>query len=512
MPLEGRASTLMPIVLKPAGYRKLRDMNRVNLAKGAQRYFSSQKTFDGDTFRNLSVPPPVTPKRNPDADGVTFDPFLVQNAGDISFVLEEFSLPVIKGVLDTLDPSLKEWSFFPYHRSRADSQQEQPLDPIIYARRTPEGKPSDVRLILVPLGQWEFAPRDFKDFCGRGRFDDRESTDLARSWDNSDQLWAYLYDLSLDLECPFFAVTSYEQWSFGRFSKFYSSACFMPPISLNNRALSVAQMIVYWIHSAFKKPMTFNIPDLPKEKPLTMEYLQSEIQTHRKRFRDLHPSHNDNQQDGNPPKKRKKASLEPYFKLVATDSSSQLKRQTRRKPRRYGKLPDVWPELQRISEDLRLKLIQPQLLVSSLMPDDTISIDFSIAPSVDGPLTPEQIPRRKSDFCKDWIGMANQAEDHAVSSENPLWLNFSKEVWDPAAGTEMSEIWQTMDNECMSPAPGSPMLSECSLSEEEMKMYSKYDEQGIGDVVHNWGALPTFTPPVLITPSEDNGSDSVRSA
>lgn len=121
----------------------------------------------------------------------------------------------IQEVLDSLDGTMHDWSFETFHLPRNDGVGTQPLDPILYRLPSPSAfKPSLVKLVILPVCPWEFAPQDFVDFSTLGRvchafhsnrnlalnsvfvpgqFDDIVSTEWqSRSWVNADKMWAHV--------------------------------------------------------------------------------------------------------------------------------------------------------------------------------------------------------------------------------------------------------------------------------------------------------------------------------
>jgi len=121
---------------------------------------------DGDAFRALNL---MLKEGNvPLGDG-DFSPYVVQCATNVVSVLDRFFLQTAKAVLDTLDETMQDWTFRTIYRPRSNPQESQALDPIVFCRPDSSGKRDAVKLIIAPLGPWEFAPRDFDEFTSLQR-------------------------------------------------------------------------------------------------------------------------------------------------------------------------------------------------------------------------------------------------------------------------------------------------------------------------------------------------------
>lgn len=104
----------------------------------------------------------------PFGDG-DFSPFVVHCATNVVCVLDRFLLQSAKAILDTLDEGMQQWTFRTIHRPRHKPRESQSLDPIVLCRSESPGKRDAVKLIIAPLGPWEFAPRDFSEFSSSQR-------------------------------------------------------------------------------------------------------------------------------------------------------------------------------------------------------------------------------------------------------------------------------------------------------------------------------------------------------
>lgn len=231
MPPPLQRSTLMPLDLTPAGYRRLREMHRFDLGKKIvsckySEYVTSHHCPDHtldfskleaakeeDSFRSLRVLLEHDARCQNDHG---FSPYLINNITNLENLLHKFFIR-IQAVLETMDTNMHDWSFQKVHRPRSNPIETQSLDPILFCHPISSlRKPTAVKLVIFPLCPWEFAPQDFVDFSTIGRvcrafhsylsptqvsvriqFDDTVSTEWqSRNWVNADRMWAHVCAVS----------------------------------------------------------------------------------------------------------------------------------------------------------------------------------------------------------------------------------------------------------------------------------------------------------------------------
>ncbi|KAF8519613.1 hypothetical protein BU17DRAFT_89750 [Hysterangium stoloniferum] len=506
----------MPLTLQPRGYRRLRDNHRVNLISGAEKYFTKMTDVDQTPFCNLDVPL----QRDLTA-AFDYNHFIIESPTDLVHLLDRFLFPSTDAILKVLDESHGEWSFKTVERLRTDEDGTQPLHPILFCRSVVSGKPQSVKMVIIPIGPWEFGQRDFGDLAGGGLFDDTTDSNAWKitPWTNADKMRAYLYDICLDLDCPFFVVTSYHLWSFGRFSTYYTSACFTLPLPFNNSRVSIIGMLIYWIHSSFGKQRSFNLPTIVAEMGLEPNFLDKERLDHSKRFRNSFPKDVDgiDNQGSQPPKRQRlilttevtpdptintapnnyKVKVTETPSIMATDSSGLstpitqpgLQLNIVSGVSRYRKPNPLLRELLARKKTTG-KLNAKGIILGSTdsAPSDisfrSASTTVSRAPSSADPLPEKLIPKKRNEFCESWRNMV------ALGGDMPTTLHVhKKEVLLPVSnhftGEWSGDIVPVTEDDRVS---STSSVSECSLTPEELAEYApKADVRDLEDFpVHQW--------------------------
>ncbi|KAF8581474.1 hypothetical protein K439DRAFT_1662270 [Ramaria rubella] len=458
MPPRKMRSTLTPLTLKPGGYRKLRQMHRQDMSKKVEKFLDfSELAAEESAFRDLDHALTCDVGRYA---GSAFDPYLIENVTDVVNLLYRFLLRSTKTTLDMLDASMHPWSFQTLHWPRSISQS---LKPIVFSLkggpRETARKSSSVKMVMLPLGPWEFSPQDFIEFSSLGLFDDTESSETrSREWLNADRMWAYLYDLCFDFDCPFFVVTSYDQWIFGVFSKHYTNAWFTPTLHFDNKPISIIEIFTFWIHASFGKPNTLNPPSVYLEKKLTPENLEKEQQAHAKRFREDDEEELEINTVYLPEKRRRLNADDDSSSLRLTVQSRAVVRDRYRRPPKLMKELRAFAEKQRRVEEIKHRA------------DTFIPLAPSHAPSSAEPLPESQVPKTKNAWCERWRDMVAMGEDGTIVHDRS-WTDVTLQVCDPVTGSITGEVVAAEDKTCPSCCPPSPTCSECSLTEEELAMY-----------------------------------------
>jgi len=82
--------------------------------------------------------------------------------------------------------------------------------------------------------------------------------------DGKERLWAKIWDLSIETNCPWFVLSTYWGWVFGVFSKGRSRAWISSVIKYSDDDPTVLECLVYWICSSMRLPGGFEIPEVPE--------------------------------------------------------------------------------------------------------------------------------------------------------------------------------------------------------------------------------------------------------
>ncbi|KZT44301.1 hypothetical protein SISSUDRAFT_1339 [Sistotremastrum suecicum HHB10207 ss-3] len=145
---------------------------------------------------------------------------------------------------------------------------------------TPSCRKSAVAMVIITQPPWVLSPRDMEVFTKRRRVGVKmEGLQGRYSLKSNDKVWAKLWDTCSHAECPFFVVTSYEEWVFGVFTEGWTRAVVSEPIKYDSTKPTVVQTLCYWMQSAlggeggFKAPAVLetidhNVHDIPEVRDL----------------------------------------------------------------------------------------------------------------------------------------------------------------------------------------------------------------------------------------------------
>lgn len=204
----------------------------------------------------------------------------VSNLNKICHWVELIVMHTARTILRTAFPIMKNWTLSSeesYHRDVDGELFRQ----IYMINRNSEATPEEYSNTLNPMvvfvqAPWVLSPKDFELFTSRRtvgalKAEPGRRDGLLRS---SERLWGKIWDLCVNERCYWFAVTTYEEWAFGRFSDGWTTAFVSPPMSWDSTKPTILQCLTYWMMSSIGAEGTFNTPsvgDLPV-KPWTEPY------------------------------------------------------------------------------------------------------------------------------------------------------------------------------------------------------------------------------------------------
>lgn len=157
--------------------------------------------------------------------------------------------------------------------------------------------------------------------------------------------------------------------------------------------------------------------------------------------------------DMHPAKRRRRNSSEN-----AAAKIPRVKMERRRPPR-------LWKQLREIS---RKRQANENLAFGKA--ESMIPTAPSIAPSCAEPLPEKLIPRTKNAWCERWRETVAMGEDYTPPQQS--LNNVTLQVYDSITGSETGDFVHVDDYTCPSCCPSSPPLSPCSLTEEEIAMWT----------------------------------------
>jgi hypothetical protein len=116
---------------------------------------------DTAAFRSLNVPLQASVNSS-----LEFSPCVIETTLNLIYLLNRFLFPSTRIILEALDASHDEWSFETVDMDEAGAQS---LTPILFCRPVSSGRPQSVKLVIVPIGPWEFGQRDFEELGCTGK-------------------------------------------------------------------------------------------------------------------------------------------------------------------------------------------------------------------------------------------------------------------------------------------------------------------------------------------------------
>ncbi|KAF8510697.1 hypothetical protein JB92DRAFT_2938511 [Gautieria morchelliformis] len=257
-PPKGR-STMIPLQMRPGGYRNLEEIKAFEcLDDEVTSFFSNFKDpiGNGEAFTTMKLSSQVPAK---DVESMFLgNPYEVHAPSSALFVIERGPIKNVQQLVHTINPELRDHAF--YTPARTAILNAQKVDPVYFCTFDASGAMSAVKCVVIALPPWNFSPQDFEDFTTMQAFSDgstsRDGLSNDPPWRNADRMWAYLHDLCFIHECHHFVLTSYQQWAFGAFSTYYTTGFVTPTTPWDAKPKSVLELFTYWTLDACRTENT----------------------------------------------------------------------------------------------------------------------------------------------------------------------------------------------------------------------------------------------------------------
>ncbi|KAF9069660.1 hypothetical protein BDP27DRAFT_1222193 [Rhodocollybia butyracea] len=189
--------------------------------------------------------------------------------------VDNLALMTVQRIIHLLKPTTQNWSF-----SLADDRE---VDRKIFQYymwslpdRTLERLDENSRraaqyasVVVAFQPPWILSMQDIKEFAKCRSFPPfREPGNAFPSRLNSThRLWAKLWDLCVSKNTPWFVLTSYNHWTFGMFSKGWTSAFISGVYEHKTFSPTVVECLTFWIASAMRIATSLRCPKVCEEPP-----------------------------------------------------------------------------------------------------------------------------------------------------------------------------------------------------------------------------------------------------
>lgn len=178
-------------------------------------------------------------------------------ASDINRVcdwLDNFPLQTVQRVFHIMFPATKDWGFVTLDDHGRDDDNFKKFHWTDVNQDHPDIHDLSVTVACQP--PWILSDESMWQFTRLKSLPEGTTRPLR----GKERLWGKLWDTCVHNQTPFFILTSYQQWTFGMFSRGWTTAFVSPVIDAQSRSPTVMHALLYWLGSALRAPGGFVQP------------------------------------------------------------------------------------------------------------------------------------------------------------------------------------------------------------------------------------------------------------
>ncbi|KAF9267773.1 hypothetical protein L218DRAFT_954968 [Marasmius fiardii PR-910] len=276
MPPEGHKSHLNKLKVRPESWRRLESMyflpDECQFSTAVLTWAENQvpreplEEEDEDPVSGVTLTVPC-----PNASRYEIPLYKETRPNNIARLfkwIDTYPLATVQRTMHLLHPELKKWQFFlpdDYH-SPGDIGIFQHFMWSPSVEETRRLNPAELRaaerkqVVVAFQPPWVLSPQDMKAFVRCRSYPTYRApghiypTDLQ----SEERLWGKLWDLCVHRNTPWFVLTSYHQWVFGRFSDRWTAAHISDVYEWDASSPTIIECLAFWIANAMN--LTNNSP------------------------------------------------------------------------------------------------------------------------------------------------------------------------------------------------------------------------------------------------------------